>query len=68
MRHNFDPYDALIEMNARITALETAHNRLADAYVKSQKDLSVTMDSLVSLQKSHLIHVQLLRHHGITSK
>lgn len=63
--HNFDPYDALIELNERLTALETVHNRLADAYRQTQHDLNVTMESLVGLQKAHLQATATLRAHGI---
>lgn len=63
--HNFDPYDALIELNARLEALEKVHNKLADAFVKTQHDLNVTMESLVGLQRAHLQAQATLRAHGI---
>jgi hypothetical protein len=66
--HNFDPYDTLVSLNDRLNRLERAHNKLADAYTVSQRDLSITMDSLISLQKSHLSNCELLRRHGISSK
>lgn len=50
----FDPYNALIELNERLLRLETAHNRLANAYQKSENDLSIALDSLQSLQKAYL--------------
>lgn len=54
MRTQFDPYDMLIELNERLNRLEAAHNKLAHAYQQTERDLSMTLDSLQSLQKAHL--------------
>lgn len=50
----FDPYDALIEMNERLHRLEQAHNTMAHAYAKSEKELTVALHSLRNLQQHHL--------------
>ena len=60
MDSGFDPYNALVELNERLLRLEQAHNSLAKDYIKSQKDLDFTMNSLNSLQKSHLNLSQLV--------
>lgn len=52
--HGFDPYDALIELNERLNRLELAHNQMAHAYMKTEKDLSVCLHSLRNLQQHHL--------------
>lgn len=52
--NNFDPYDALIRLQARMDVLEATHNRLAHDYLKTQADLGLALDSLHSLQKGHL--------------
>lgn len=52
--NNFDPYDALNELNQRLLAVEKAHNIMAEDYIKTQRELSIALDCLRSLQKSHL--------------
>jgi hypothetical protein len=52
--NNWDPYDALIVLQARLDNVEAAHNRLAHDYLKTQADLSLALNSLHSLQKGHL--------------
>jgi hypothetical protein len=52
--NNFDPYDALIRLQARLDNLEAVHNRLAHDYLKTQADLELVLSSLQSLQKGHL--------------
>jgi len=52
--HGFDPYDALIQLNERVNALEKVHNQLATDYMKSQRDLTLALNSLNSLQKHYL--------------
>jgi hypothetical protein len=54
LKPNFDPYNALIELNERMTRLEVTHNRLADAYMTSEQELNEVAECLLSLQKSHL--------------
>lgn len=51
---NFDPFDALQELNQRLLAVEKAHNIMAEDYIKTQRELSIALDCLNSLQKSHL--------------
>ena len=51
---NFDPYDALIQMQDRLMALEHAHNKLAHSYVKTEEHLTHALRALNSLQKAHL--------------
>lgn len=51
---NFDPYEALITLQARLDNLEMVHNRLAHDYLKTQSDLSLALDSIHTLQKGHL--------------
>lgn len=52
--NGWDPYDLLIEAVERIQALEKAHNNLADAFQKSERELNIALKSLNHLQKSHL--------------
>lgn len=52
--HNFDPYDMLMQMQERMLVIERAHNKLADAYTKTEHDLNVTLHSLRNLQQAHL--------------
>lgn len=60
MDSGFDPYNALVELNDRLGMLEQAHNSLAKSYIKSQADLDTALNSLSSLQKSHLHLSQLV--------
>lgn len=52
--NGFDPYDTLLEAVERIQRLEQAHNNLANAYQKSERELNTALRSLNSLQKSHM--------------
>lgn len=56
----FDPYDALIELNERLTRLEKAHNKLAHAFQESEKEFNVLLTSFQNLQKAHLTLSQLV--------
>lgn len=51
---DFDPFEALMDLNERMNRLEHAHNNLACAYERTEKELDQTMEALLSLQKSHL--------------
>lgn len=64
MNNNFDPYDALIELNERLLRIERAHNRLARDYERSQQEFT---QSLVAHQKTqqHLLNLQRVVHHYI---
>ena len=52
--NDFDPYDVLISLQARITHLEKAHNKLAHAYQQTEQELTITLQSLRSLQQHHM--------------
>ena len=56
MNNNFDPYDALIELNARMLRLEKAHNNLARRFEKTEQDLNNTLSSLRSTQQ-HVLNL-----------
>ena len=56
--HNFDPYDALVELNQHLLELKAAHNNLARAFDNQTKDLTLALDSLNNLQRAHLSLVQ----------
>lgn len=58
--NGFDPYDALIELNERMTRLEKAHNVLAHAYQKTEEEFSILLRSFQNLQKAHLSLSQLI--------
>jgi len=60
--HGFDPYDALIELNNRVTELEKKHNRLAHAYERTQRDLDIALSSIQGLQKGQMLLNDLVRH------
>ena len=57
---NFDPYDALIELNKRLHEVEKKHNMLAQDYQRSQSDLNIALNSLQNLQRSYLKLSQLV--------
>jgi Ca2+-binding EF-hand superfamily protein len=50
----FDPYDALVELNERINRMEIAHNNLAKAFQRTEQELNTALNSLQQLQKGHL--------------
>lgn len=56
--HNFDPYDALVELNQHLLELKAAHNNLARAFDLQSRDLTLALDSLNNLQKAHLTLAQ----------
>jgi hypothetical protein len=56
--HNFDPYDALVELNQHLLELKAAHNNLARAFDLQTRDLNLALDSLSNLQKAHLTLAQ----------
>jgi hypothetical protein len=55
MNNDFDPYDALIQMNERLHTLEKAHNKMAHAFQASERELNVALHSLRSLQQRYLL-------------
>jgi predicted nuclease with TOPRIM domain len=58
--HDFNPYDLLIEMQARLDRLELAHNKLAHAFQKTEHELTELLKMFNHLQKSHLAMSQLI--------
>lgn len=50
---DFDPYDALIELNERLSELEYRHNKLVVAYELMEAELIKAHESIRVLQKSH---------------
>lgn len=51
MMPQFDPYDLLIQLDARLNNLERAHNKMAHAYQQSEQELTVALHSLKHLQQ-----------------
>ena len=58
MNNDFDPYDALIELNERMNRLEQTHNNLARAHHQTERDLNVALNSLKNLQQHFLVYQQ----------
>jgi predicted nuclease with TOPRIM domain len=52
--NQFDPYDALIELNERINRMEIAHNKLAHAFQQTEQEFTMLSKAFNNLQKSHL--------------
>lgn len=52
--HNFDPYDALVELNQHLLEVKSAHNNLARAFEQQTQDLNLALESLNNLQKAHM--------------
>ena len=67
MIHNFDPYDALIELNERMNRMEHAHNALARAHQQSEQELNSALKSLKNLQQHHIL-LQTQLHTLVTNK
>lgn len=55
MNNDFDPYDALINMNERLHVLEKAHNTMAHAFQQTEHDFTLALNSLRSLQQKYLL-------------
>jgi hypothetical protein len=49
-RTDWDPYDVILELASRLDRLESAHNRLSEDYIRSQRDLTVALESIRNLQ------------------
>lgn len=58
--NKFDPFDALIELNERLSRLERTHNKLARAYEESEKAFDVLLHSHQALQRAHLSVMELI--------
>lgn len=56
--NDFDPYDTLLEAMERIQRLEQAHNKLAHAFDKSERELNTALKALNHLQRSHMAAVK----------
>jgi hypothetical protein len=50
----FDPYQALIDLDARLNAVHRAHDALARDYMQTQRDLDILLESHQHLQQAHL--------------
>lgn len=59
-RAQFDPYQALIDLDARLTTLQKAHNMMARDYEQQKRDFDVLLNSHQHLQKAHLSLSQLV--------
>lgn len=57
---DFDPYQALIDLDARLNALHRAHNAMAKDYEQSRKDFDILLKSHQHLQQAHLELSQLV--------
>lgn len=51
MKPQFDPYDMLISLAARLQEVEQKHNSLAAAYEKTENELTIALHSIKNLQK-----------------
>jgi len=54
MDNGFDPYDLLINLSERLNRLEHAHNKMAHAFQRTERDLNIALQSLRHLQQKHL--------------
>lgn len=52
--NNFDPYDLLMQIIERQQRLEQAHNKLAQSYEYTQRDLSTALHTIQDLQRRHI--------------
>ena len=50
--NNFDPYDALVELNERMNRMEHAHNALAHAFHQTEQEVSVLLKTIQSQQQT----------------
>jgi len=55
MNRDFDPYDILMEVMERLNRLEHAHNKLANAFQKTERELNIALQSIKHLQQSHMV-------------
>lgn len=51
---DFNPYDALVELNERLMRVEQAHNALARAFEQTEREVNVILQSVQALQKAQL--------------
>lgn len=58
--HDFDPYDLMLELQARVDRLEHAHNKMAHAFQQTEREFSELVKHFNNLQKSHLALSQLV--------
>jgi hypothetical protein len=50
--NNFDPYDALVELNERMNRMEHAHNLLAHAFQQTEQEVSVLLKTIQAQQQT----------------
>jgi len=50
---DFDPYDALVNISERMVVLQEAHNNLANAYERTQREVQTSKNQIRNLQQSH---------------
>lgn len=50
MPNNWDPFDLLVELKLRLDRLEQAHNKMAEAYYKTDQNLEQALEALQQLQ------------------
>ena len=49
-RTDWDPYDVIVELASRLDRLESAHNRLSEDYIRTQRDLTMALEAIRNLQ------------------
>jgi hypothetical protein len=50
---DFDPYDMLVDITQRLARLESAHNKMAQAYQQHEQEVTITLHTLKQLQIQH---------------
>ena len=55
MNRDFDPYDLLMEVMERMNRMEQAHNNLAKAFEKTERELNITLHSVRHLQQQYML-------------
>ena len=57
---NFDPYDALVQMDLRLQQITLSHNQMAQEFHKLQQEFNLLVESHQGLQKSQFHMAELL--------
>ena len=55
---DFDPYDLLVDMSTRLARLESAHNKMAQAYQQQEQELTIALHTIKQLQLSQQTLIQ----------
>ena len=55
MNRDFDPYDLLMEVMERMNRMEQAHNNLAKAFEKTERELNIALHSVRHLQQQYML-------------